>query len=394
MKYLPFILLLGIQLYFLNGEFYSISADEAGHTLDAQAFYDGGSLFGIWLPFQKVFLGLFLFDLFWTPRILSMVFGLLTLGALMLLTDQLFKNEKITITAGFLGSIFMGLTVFSMLPLAEIYFFFFLLMSIYLLLKESDWVILSTIILTSIRFEGWVFALIICAVLYKRIGLKALIVLIFPLFWVILSYFETGSLLGFVDQVSGRKRIFTQKDSVIYNFLLIGVNSLSILGVFYLAKNKVYALIFLFTLITWTLATSLSGAMATHNVWRVGLIWNVLLIPLLAYLLWQIKWKIPAYLLAGLIGCLFIMQSIKYSSQSYTKIEDINAGREIAKLEGKILMPRYQWEYSNLLITSGKQIDYKEKIESTEGYDYLILMQKANLPLVYENNKWKVYKLN
>ena len=164
---LPFILLLGVQLYFINEGFYSISADEAGHTLDAVKFYEGGSLFGIWLPFQKVFLGLFLFDLFWMPRIISMIFSLLTLGALMFLTKELFKDEKTTIMAGLLGSIFMGLTVFGVLPLTEIYFFFFLLLSIYLLLKGNNWVILSTIILTSIRFEGWIFALIIGAILYQ-----------------------------------------------------------------------------------------------------------------------------------------------------------------------------------------------------------------------------------
>ena len=393
MKYLPFILLLGLQLYFINGGFYSISADEAGHTLDAVAFYNGASLFGIWLPFQKMFLGLFLFDLFWMPRIISMIFSTLTLGMLMLLTKELFNNEKITITTGFLGSVFMGLTIFGVLPLTEIYFFFFLLLSIYLVLKESNWIILSTIILTSIRFEGWIFAFIISIILYKRIGLKASIVLIFPLFWALLSYFEIGSLIGFISQVSGRKKILTVEDSVLYNFLLISINSLSILGIFYLMKNKIYAFIFISTLIIWTLATYLSGAMATHNVWRVGLIWNILLIPLVAYLVWQIKYKIPAYLLIGLLGYLFIMQSIKYSSQSYTKIEDINAGKEIAKLDGSILMPRYQWEYSNLLITSGKKIDYKEKITDVTGYDYLILMKKVNLPLVYENNKWKIYKL-
>lgn len=27
------------------------------------------------------------------------------------------------------------------------------------------------------------------------------------------------------------------------------------------------------------------------------------------------------------------------------------------------------------------------------GYDYIILMQKANLPLIYENKKWRIYKL-
>jgi hypothetical protein len=151
--------------------------------------------------------------------------------------------------------------------------------------------------------------------------------------------------------------------------------------------------IFISSLLIWTLAVSVSEAQATHNVWRTGIIWILLLIPFTAYLLWQIKYKIPAYLLAGLISYLLIAQLLQYSSQSYTKAEDIQAGKEIAKLDGKILMLRYQWEYSNLLITSGKEIDYKKEIKDVNGYDYLILMQKVNLPLIYENSKWKIYKL-
>lgn len=384
---IPFLILGLFQAYLLAKGFYSISADEAGHTLDALAFYNGSSLFGIWLPFQKMFLGIFLFDLFWMPRIVSMILGHLTLLVLMLISQKIFKESLYT---GILGALSL-IAVFSVLPLAEIYFLFFLLLSIYLLLKESNWVILSTIILTSVRFEGWIFALIIGIVLYQRIGLKALIVLIFPLFWVLLSYFETGSLLGFITQVSARKRVFTAEDSVLYNFLLISIYSLSLLGIFYLGKNKIYALIFISTLIIWTLATSLSGAMATHNVWRVGLVWNVLLIPFTAYFITRIKYKV---VVLAVIGYLFFAQSIDHSKESYTKPEDLQAGKVISNLEGKFIMPRYGWEYSNLLVTSGKEIVFKDSLyyADTKGYDYIILMQEVNLPLIYENKKWRIYE--
>lgn len=377
---IPFIILGLFQIYLLTKGFYSISADEAGHTLDALAFYNGSPLFGIWLPFQKVFMGLFLFDLFWMPRIISMILGHLTLLILMRIKEDFYT--------GILGALSL-IAVFSVLPLTEIYFFFFLLLTIYLLTKESNWVILSTIILTSIRFEGWVFALIIGIILYQRIGLKALIIFIFPLFWVLLSYFETGSLLGFIHQVSARKKVFTAEDSVLYNFLLISIYSASLIGVFYLRKT--YALIFFSTLIIWTLATSLSGAMATHNVWRVGLIWYVLLIPLVGYFISRIKYKLPVI---AIIGYLFFAQSIKYSSESYTKPEDIQAGRVISKLEGKLIMPKYGWEYTNILITSGREIAFKDSLyySDVKGYRYVILMEKVNLPLIYENAKWKVYE--
>ena len=62
---IPFLILGLFQAYLLAKGFYSISADEAGHTLDALAFYNGSSLFGIWLPFQKMFLGIYSFREQW-----------------------------------------------------------------------------------------------------------------------------------------------------------------------------------------------------------------------------------------------------------------------------------------------------------------------------------------
>ena len=158
-----------MQVYLLSTNFYSISADEAGHTIEAVRFYQGASLFGIWLPFEKVFLGFFLLfgDMFWMPRIISMIFGHLTLGALMLVGEELFKNDFITLITGIIGAVSF-IAVFSVLPLSEIYFFFFVLMSICLLLKESNWVYLFTVLMTMVRFEGWIFAFIIIIILWNR----------------------------------------------------------------------------------------------------------------------------------------------------------------------------------------------------------------------------------
>jgi len=78
--------------------------------------------------------------------------------------------------------------------------------------------------------------------------------------------------------------------------------------------------------------------------------------------------------------------------ESYTKIEDLEAGRWIKEHTGTYVMPKYGWEYTNLLITSGKQIEYKDKITDF-NYDYIILRQRANLKMVFTNNKWFIYKL-
>jgi len=388
---LPFLILLIVQIYLLSNNFYSISADENGHTLNALRFYQGSSLFGIWLPFEKVFLGLFLWiDLFWTPRILSMIFGHLALGSLILLTDELFHDKWISLISGIIGAISL-IAVFSVLPLTEIYFFFFVLISIYFLLKRSNWVYLTTVLMTTVRFEGWIFAFIIMLILYKKDGLKVLSLMAFPLSWVVLGYFETNSLTGFITQVSERKRVWRTEDSILYNFLLLSIYSGLIIGIFYLKKNKECLWIFLTTLIIWQIGTSLSGATATHNVWRTGLIWVIMLIPFVAYMILEVP-KPMAILLSILILYLSVTQLAEHSKESYTKIEDIEAGKFIKTLDGKIVMPKYGWEFSNLLITGNPNIDYKDTVNIT-GYDYLVLMRQVKLPLVFRNNKWIIYKL-
>jgi len=395
LKYLALLFLL--QIYFLSNNFYSISADESGHTIEAYQFMIGeGSLFSIWLPFQKIFLAPFtMIDLFWTPRIISMIFGLAGLGLLMLLTKELFKNETVTIVSGILGATFIGISAFSVLPLTEIYFFTFLLLSVHLMLRKNDWIILSVIILTSIRYEGWIFAFVIAAMLYKELGLKVLLMFIFPLFWVILSYFETGSVLGFIHSVSGRKATMKAEDTVIYNFLYMGFTSLIILGLVFINKNKTYLWLFISTLLIWTIGTSISGAMATHNVWRVGLVWVLMLIPSTAYLVYRLYdyQKLFGIALFSVILYLAGAKIIDRANESYMKVEDLRAGKFLKTLDGNIIMPRYGWEFMNLSIFN-TDIKAEEKITSVDGYDYLITMKAVkSLQPIYSNGKWFIYKL-
>ena len=139
MKKLPvFGILLVLQIYLLNNGFYSISADEAGHILEAYRFYNGDvHLFSIWLPFVKIFYGLLFYihyDLFWIPRIASMAAGHALLFFIMLLSGELF-TEKTAMVSGFIASVFVGTVVFSVVPLTEIYFFLCLVVSVYLLIR-------------------------------------------------------------------------------------------------------------------------------------------------------------------------------------------------------------------------------------------------------------------
>lgn len=123
-----------VECNLLSKEFFALSADESGHTLEAYDWYKhDGQLFSIWLPFHKVVNGIALkihYDLLVTPRIMSGLFGLLTLLSLIVLSHQLFENKIVAILTGFLATLFLPIAVFSVLPLIEIYFFFFIILSI------------------------------------------------------------------------------------------------------------------------------------------------------------------------------------------------------------------------------------------------------------------------
>ncbi len=254
------------QFLLYSKGFYAISADEAGHTLEAFQWYSGkASLFSIWLPFQKVLYGTsfhFYYNLIWVPRILSSLVGHLTVLSLIFLTYELFSERMIAILAGFLGSIFSCLVIFSVLPMNEIYFFFFTIISIALLLNwkrtKSSVSLVSLIVLsgigTTVRYEAWIFTFVIFFIiaaefyrstdsstikLFKIIG-AFLLLFAFPVFWLYLSYSQTGHVFNFVNSVAGRYSqkieryhrgiIDELKNNVLYYFLVINLLSLNILG--------------------------------------------------------------------------------------------------------------------------------------------------------------------
>lgn len=313
------IVLIVFQIFLLSKGFYSISADEAGHTLEGFWWYKGQmNIFSVWLPFQKILYGISFhvhYNLFWIPRILSSLFGILTLLSLIFLTNELFRNKIISVLTGFLASIFYGVVIFSVIPLAEIYFFFFVITSLAFLFhwirtkKEiSLWAsIIFSSLSTTTRYEAWIFSLFIFAVivikiysfnkklkskLIKIIGIMILL-FSFPLFWIYLSFTVTGQSIGFINIVVERYHtggLLTEiRNNVLYKFLIINTSSLNILGLmaiifFYKKESKVrtYVFLFLLTLLVMSIVTFISKAMPTHNSWRLASIWSILLLPFTA----------------------------------------------------------------------------------------------------------------
>ena len=463
------ILLVVSQFVLYSKGFYSLSADEAGHTLEAFKWFRGqASVFSIWLPFQKILYGLFFnvcYNLFWVPRILSSFFGLLTLLSLVFLTSELFQNKIISILAGFLASIFSCLVIFSVIPMTEIYFFFFVITSIAFLLhwkRTKNFVsLLFTIIFTSLgtttRYEAWLFSAIIFLVIvidlysasgklqYRFFKVFGIFILLFafPVYWIYLSYSTSGQLTSFLSSVAGRYSpggiIAEVRNNILYNFFVINLSSLNILGLltllFFIKKEphvKTYAAIFFITLIGMSLITFFTKAMPTHHAWRLASIWSIMLIPFTAQWLYillsdeKLFLKYNFVLFAIILLYFFNLQTVNYSSASFITKEDLTIGKYINSSlkfknpNSKIYVERNGWDYTSLLVTSQEPDRFITKShfgdtniysDSTGGkqavnynvpdVEYLILKPKTqlnidttNLMEIKKYNKWVIYKSN
>ncbi len=403
---LPLIIFLFIAseyLLFRKG-FYAISADESLHTLEAYKFFTGQSgLFSVWLPFQKVVYAAafkFHYDLFLTPRVISGLFGLFTLLSLIEMSFQLFGNRIVSLMTGFFGAIFLPIYLFSVLPLEEIYFFFFTIFSVTFYLKwlNNDrsiylWLsVAASCIGTTTRYESWLFSAALFVMITFRIiaqnkpkKTKVLFVLvmglilsIFPLYWIYLSQIHTGKITGFVTSVANLYKsppLLTQiKNNVMFGFFKINLESLNIIGViplfFLIKKNinvKYSALIFGSTLLFFSAATFIIKAMPTHNHWRLAMVWSLFLLPFTCYLLYFLLTRgLSSYkYLAGFIFSFFLLiflftiQDIRYGTRSYITTGDITVGRVMENILNKNNSKVYinsgrTWNYSTILIISQK----------------------------------------
>jgi hypothetical protein len=373
-------------LLFYKG-FYAISADESGRTLEAYKFYKYGSdFYSCWLPFQKIIYSTafyFYYNLFILSRLISFVFGILTLVSIIALSHELFHNKIISVLTGFLAIIFPAFTIFSILPLSEIYYFFFVITSVMFYVKWwnnsnylSLWlsVIFMCIGMTT-RYETWIFAAVLYLMIANRLHLSGglngkkiillaaifIILFSFPLYWIHLSYLNTRRVFGLVDAVASNylsnNNIPGIKDYVFYTFLEFNATSLNILGIISVillfkifACIKQYVFLLFSTLIIFSVISYQMNAMPNHNFWRLSMIWSAMLLPFTAHFLYRlytagqsslIKSMIFIILLAA-VSYLFVGQTMRISSASYISSDDFKIG--------KILQQRFKEEKFNLYI--------------------------------------------
>jgi hypothetical protein len=310
----------GLQVFLYFQEFYSISWDESGRTLDAYRWTLDKDLLKAttWLPFYRVIVGLGLEifpDLFVTPRIVSFIFGMGSLFSVTWLSYELFHSKQITLLTAFLGACFSQRVALSLAPLSCIMFICMILISMAFFVR---WVFSANLrelfssaavlaIAGTIRYEGWVFA--VCFLLIvsassvadknriptKTMGLVALVLAAFPLFWLTLHALRAGNPLGILASgtttpysslgIVLRKNPFTE--FIIHNTLT--VNLVGLISAINLVKNDTRFRQLLLgpggSLLLISAFLLLSGSAQSGPSWRMTGVWSILLIPFTAHFL-------------------------------------------------------------------------------------------------------------
>jgi hypothetical protein len=410
--YLIFFHAIIIELSVIANGFYSVSADDSDRTIVAYNLLNGKLPSDYdWLPLHTLILSGTLAinsDLFWAPRVISILFGLFSLAAIILLSHTIFSNKKITILTALYAIIFPFRIIFSAVPLSEIVFAFFITMAFAFFIKwlkqsSTKYLYLSALFFTlssSVRYEGWIFALsyffvILYFFIRKRVNAyslihSSLILASVPLLWLVFHTIVNGNPFAFFqgpyglyNKLVGDSLILRLKYNFLTHFIFQNLFFLTFLGlitVVILSKkdNVIKSFVVLWFIAFFIMSVaSLSGyGNPSHAFWRIPFIWNYLLIPFLAYMLFyfsekkiftgKVRWGI--ILLP--IPLFYLIQTILLSNGSHFSREDKAAGEYLSSIivqnpGTKILLDTSEWNYLHLQVASG----HPENFIFNSGHD-------------------------
>jgi len=414
-KILSFVFIISIlvELIVIEKGFYSVSADDSDRTIIAYNFLHGKLPADFdWLPLHTLILSGALAinsNLFWTPRVISILFGLSSLAGIIFLSHIIFSNKKITFLTSLYALIFPLRIMFAAVPLSEIIFAFLVTMGFAFFVKWLKQNSVKTLYLaalfftlsTSIRYEGWVFSfscfvvLLLILIKSKRISTRSffytsIILVSVPLLWLTFHTIINGNPLAFLQGPQGLYRKLVGDSLILklkYNFLthfvfqnLFFLTFLGLITAIIISKKNnvvknflaIWAVSFLIMSIT-----SLSGyGNPSHAFWRIPFIWNYLLIPFLAYMLFyfsektvftrKVRWAI--ILLP--IPLFYIGQTILLTGYSHFSKDDKAAGEFLSSVFEKnprtnILLDTSEWNYLHLQVAS----QHPDKFIFNAGYN-------------------------
>ena len=398
------IIAIALHLGFLLNGFYGISADESGRTIDAYTWLKTGSpQSDVWLPFHRIIVsaGLLLWNnLFVVPRIISFVFGLIALFAMIWLAHELFHDTNVTIATAFLSALFPPRIILSVVPLTEIEFIAFIFIGIIFYIRwlraKNSWQIIITAacigVSTTIRYEGWIFAVVFPVILVMKREYRTsvfvrsvagyailLIVGIFPLYWTATSFQETHRLLGFASSHADRyQRAFhinTLKiiwHNPVTQFIYQNGLSLNLIGIIPLIhffrwdkQKRDYLLFPAAALLVFALVLLTGAGFTTHNPWRISVFWGCLLVPFTAY--WIVQHLVrhenanifKRYAVIVFVAIAFVAQLLWLSRSPEFNSSDYFLGKFLEKklqynMQQNILIETPNWDYINVLVTANE----------------------------------------
>lgn len=382
--------------------FYSVSADDSSRSIIAYNLLRGIMPEDLdWLPLHSIIdAGALLIynDLFWTPRIISLIFGLLSIAALGHLSYKLFQNQTSLLLTALFALFYPPHIMFSAVPLTEIMFIFFITEAAALFIswhrersnKELYLSALFSTLASGIRYEGWIFIFAFLLVLliigkesggvfFKNYLLSFFILSAMPVIWMIIHYLYNGNPLYFFTgpknlylELTGGSLLLRLKYNFITNFIFQAVfffifPGLVLLYIRYKKDNviKAFALLWGISLVIISIL-SLSGyGNPSHAFWRIPFAWTFLLIPFLARLLYLFVQKnvfniVQRWILVLVpLPLLFLLQTYFLTDYSPFSKSEKHTGEFISHLlkkdpQANILIETSDWNYLHVLVASGQ----------------------------------------
>lgn len=293
----------------------------------------------IWPPFYKIFVGLGLHlygDLFVVPRVLVGAAGLITIIALVHVADAFFADRWINLGTAVLAVFVQHRLVLSVVPMSDIYFFLFVIISSVFVVrwlkqgKRSTLLLASTFLFlaATVRYEACFFIASLMLVLGYRLLIKrdidfptviiaSSILMAFPIFWTIDLLVWYGSLKNSSDNrdqviamygadhlggLSANELVrFLRNVAIIRVLIDLACNPLLLLGLVALFRQagpdrsvrNVWAVIFFAPLVVESVVQTFTMNVPLAASWRVSGIWTLLLLPFTSFALWRYAHRIP-----------------------------------------------------------------------------------------------------
>jgi hypothetical protein len=399
---LLFIAYILLEAAVIGKGYYSVSADDSGRSIIAYNLLHGKMPDDLdWLPLHSIINAGALYicnDLFWTPRVISLLFGLLSAAALGYLSYQLFQNQKSFALTILFAVFYPPHIMFSAVPLTEIMFAFFIaeamaLFTSWYRTKKNRLLYLSALFFTlsaGIRYEGWMFsfAFLLTLILVfrkelSRENIKTLfiafsITAVIPLIWMTIHLLYYGNPIYFItgpqnlyQKLTGNSILLRLKYNFITNFVFQILFFFIFPGLIYLIAGYKKDSMTRYFFYIWAISIIIIAALSisgygnpSHAFWRIPFTWTYLLIPFLAHLLFIFSKK-DVFTTTKRWFIIFVPLPLFFIAQTYflteyspfTKAEK-HTGEYIRMLlkdnpKSKVLIETSNWNYLHVLAASG-----------------------------------------